>query len=73
MHQSFLKVSTVCSLGIFGMQFGSALGFLVPPMIVKNHDKIEDIGSDLYVLCWGLTAIITPVAFMVFFCKLVTK
>ncbi|KAJ8938162.1 hypothetical protein NQ318_011927 [Aromia moschata] len=61
------EVSKVCSLGIFGMQLGSALGFLLPPMLVKNHSNVEDIGQDLYVLCWGLTAIIVPVAFVVVF------
>ncbi|KAJ8921574.1 hypothetical protein NQ315_010479 [Exocentrus adspersus] len=61
------EVSTVCSLGIFGMQLGSALGFLVPPMLVRNHENLDDIGTDLYKMCWGLTAVITPVSFLVFF------
>ncbi|KAJ8979451.1 hypothetical protein NQ317_006765 [Molorchus minor] len=61
------EVSKVCSLGIFGMQLGTALGFVLPPMIVKNHSNVEDIGLDLHMLCWGITAVIVPVAFVVFF------
>ncbi|XP_021935727.1 uncharacterized MFS-type transporter C09D4.1-like isoform X2 [Zootermopsis nevadensis] len=41
------QVSTACSIGVFGNQLGMAAGFLLPPMFVKNHANIEDIGSDL--------------------------
>ncbi|BES98347.1 Major Facilitator Superfamily [Nesidiocoris tenuis] len=34
------EISTACSLGIFGNQIGVAIGFLLPPMIIKmNEDK----------------------------------
>ncbi|KAF7284226.1 hypothetical protein GWI33_022378 [Rhynchophorus ferrugineus] len=54
------EVSTVCSIGVFGMQLGSALGFLLPPMIVKDHLNLNDVGSNLKVLCWGLSIAIIP-------------
>ncbi|RZC37108.1 putative MFS-type transporter C09D4.1, partial [Asbolus verrucosus] len=61
------EVSTACSLGVFGTQLGLALGFVLPPIIVKNHENAEDIGPDLKVLCWGLTAFIIPGALAVIF------
>jgi Na+/H+-translocating membrane pyrophosphatase len=30
-----------------------ALGFLIPPAVVKNHDELNDIGQDLKTLCYG--------------------
>ncbi|GFG32507.1 hypothetical protein Cfor_04335 [Coptotermes formosanus] len=41
------QVSTACAIGVFGNQVGMAAGFLLPPVFVKNHDNVEDIGSDL--------------------------
>ncbi|KAG7188877.1 hypothetical protein KM043_008483 [Ampulex compressa] len=56
------ELSTATSLGIFGSQLGIAFGFLFTPMIVKNHENLEDIGADLSYLFWCV-AIITSVAF----------
>nr|CAD7432438.1 unnamed protein product [Timema monikensis] len=41
------QVSTATSIGVFGNQVGIALSFLLPPVIVGNHDSLEDIGKDL--------------------------
>ncbi|KAJ9580077.1 hypothetical protein L9F63_004269 [Diploptera punctata] len=41
------EVSTACSIGIFGNQLGIILGFFIPPMMVKDHSNVEDIGNDL--------------------------
>lgn len=41
------ELSTATSVGVFGTQLGVSLSFLFPPMLVKNHESIEDIGSDL--------------------------
>ncbi|XP_011165702.2 feline leukemia virus subgroup C receptor-related protein 2 [Solenopsis invicta] len=54
--------STATSLGIFGNQLGVSLGFLSGPMIVKNHDSLDDIGKDLTRLCW-IIAIIGSIVF----------
>jgi hypothetical protein len=32
---------------IIVLQLGMAAGFLLPPLFVKNHVSVEDIGSDL--------------------------
>ncbi|CAH1102513.1 unnamed protein product [Psylliodes chrysocephalus] len=61
------EVSKVCSLGIFGMTLGSAMGFLIPPMIVHDSDNLDDIAYDLKTMCWGLAFIIAPVALTVVF------
>lgn len=67
----YLQVSTACSLGVFGTQLGTALSFILPPLIVRNHDNIDDIGKDLSYLFYGVGAVITPVVILVFICKVV--
>jgi len=63
------QLSTATSLGIFGNQLGVALGFLVTPMIVKNHESLDDIGNDLSFLCW-IVAIVCTIGFvLVLTCK----
>ena len=41
------ELSTATSLGIFGSQLGISVSFLVPPILVKNHKLISEIGKDL--------------------------
>ncbi|KAH0948184.1 hypothetical protein HN011_012314 [Eciton burchellii] len=57
------QLSTATSLGIFGNQLGIALGFLFTPMIVKNHESLNDIGNDLSYLCWTV-AIASTIGFV---------
>ncbi|XP_025988428.1 feline leukemia virus subgroup C receptor-related protein 2 [Solenopsis invicta] len=56
------ELSTATSLGIFGNQLGIALGFLLVPIMVKNHDSLDNIGKDLTRLCW-IIAIIGTIVF----------
>ncbi|XP_025988426.1 feline leukemia virus subgroup C receptor-related protein 2 [Solenopsis invicta] len=56
------ELSTATSLGILGNQLGIALGFLLVPIMVKNHDNLDDIGKDLTRLCW-IIAIIGTIVF----------
>ncbi|XP_060867819.1 heme transporter FLVCR2-like [Metopolophium dirhodum] len=42
------EVSTACSIGVFGNQFGVALGFLLPPLLVQDT-------GDLYAISAGLS------------------
>ncbi|KAH0545602.1 feline leukemia virus subgroup C receptor-related protein 2-like [Cotesia glomerata] len=53
------QISTATSLGIFGNQLGVALGFWLTPILVKNHEKLEDIGADLLKLFWTIAALST--------------
>lgn len=65
------QVSTACALGVIGNQVGIALGFLIPPAVVKNHDELDDIGHDLNVLCYGyaIGPTVVLVLLLVFFQK----
>nr|CAD7592823.1 unnamed protein product [Timema genevievae] len=58
------QVATACSIGVFGNQFGVALGFLVVPLIIKNHDTLLDIGSDLSFMFYTLAGI-TSIVFII--------
>ncbi|KAJ8981716.1 hypothetical protein NQ317_003781 [Molorchus minor] len=44
------QVSSACSIGVFGNQLGIAIGFLVPPLIVKNSSTIEENTKEFYIL-----------------------
>ncbi|KYQ54727.1 Feline leukemia virus subgroup C receptor-related protein 2 [Trachymyrmex zeteki] len=59
------QLSTATSLGIFGTQLGIALGFLLGPIIVKNHNNLDDIGKDLTRLCWMIAIVSTIVLALV--------
>ncbi|GBM32045.1 Feline leukemia virus subgroup C receptor-related protein 2 [Araneus ventricosus] len=67
---SATEVSRACAVGVFGNQFGIALGFLLPPLIVPNSNNIDDITHGLSILFYTVAAI-TSVIFIsiVFFFK----
>ncbi|GJQ67523.1 hypothetical protein Trydic_g8335 [Trypoxylus dichotomus] len=55
------QVSSACSIGVFGNQLGVAIGFLIPPMIVRSGSQSE-IKPQLYTLFIGngiITSVIT--------------
>ncbi|KAF7989583.1 hypothetical protein HCN44_008257 [Aphidius gifuensis] len=57
------QLSTATSFGIFGNQLGVAFGFYFTPIIVKNHESIDEIGHDLSTLFWSM-AILTTLGFI---------
>ncbi|XP_060071647.1 heme transporter FLVCR2-like [Ylistrum balloti] len=57
------EVSTATSLGVFGNQVGVAVGFLIPPLIVRNSDDLDEIGNDLWAMFIG-TAVVTGSLFL---------
>ncbi|XP_065341814.1 heme transporter FLVCR1 isoform X2 [Cloeon dipterum] len=57
------QVSSACAIGVFGNQLGVASGFLLPPILVKNHDNLDDIGYDLSFMFYGV-AIFTTILFV---------
>ncbi|KAJ9582459.1 hypothetical protein L9F63_003152 [Diploptera punctata] len=63
------QVSTACSIGVFGNLLGVAVGFLMPPVFVRNHDNVEDIGSDLSLMfnCTAGISIFLLVLIVAFF------
>ncbi|KAK9882164.1 hypothetical protein WA026_019681 [Henosepilachna vigintioctopunctata] len=44
------EVSLACSIGLFGNQIGSALGSVVPTLIVKDHEDLDLITDDFNTL-----------------------
>lgn len=63
------QVSTACALGVIGNQVGVALGFLIPPAVVKNHEELNDVGRDLSALCYGLAICPTMALVLLLLCK----
>ncbi|CAG9856708.1 unnamed protein product [Phyllotreta striolata] len=61
------EITIACSLGVFGSQIGVALGYIVPPLVVNNHDSAETIGIGFHNLTWMLTLIIVPVTICILF------
>ncbi|KAJ8967433.1 hypothetical protein NQ314_002881 [Rhamnusium bicolor] len=61
------EVSTSCSIGVFGTQMGCAIGYILPPMIVKDSNNLDDIGAGLNLLCWLLAGSMIPVTLAVIF------
>jgi len=57
------EVSTACSLAVFGNQFGTALGFLLPPIIVVDSDDKSVVQNDLRLL-FIITAVTTSFLFV---------
>ncbi|XP_035910485.1 feline leukemia virus subgroup C receptor-related protein 2 [Anopheles stephensi] len=61
------QVSSACSIGVFGNQLGIAVGFLVPPMLVENHDDISLIGDDLRLMFYIVAGVTTVLVVLVLF------
>jgi hypothetical protein len=46
-----------------------ALGFLIPPTVVKNHEELDDVGRDLSYLCYGLAICPSMTLVLLLLCK----
>ncbi|XP_052748835.1 uncharacterized MFS-type transporter C09D4.1 [Galleria mellonella] len=57
------QVSSACSVGVFGNQLGVAVGFFLPPMLVRAQGTIEEIGAD-FQLMFYIVAAFTSVLFV---------
>lgn len=55
------EASTACALAVFGTQLGFALGFVLPPSLVKNDEDLTAVGSGLRMLCNILAGYMVPV------------
>lgn len=67
------QVSSACSLGVFGNQLGVALGFLIPPMLVKNHDDLTLVGHDLQFMFYLVAGFTTVLLILMLICKIFFK
>lgn len=61
------QVSSACSVGVFGNQLGIAVGFVVPPMLVLNHDDLDLVGSDLKFMFYLVAGLSTTLLLLVIF------
>ncbi|XP_021197934.1 uncharacterized MFS-type transporter C09D4.1 isoform X2 [Helicoverpa armigera] len=55
------QVSSACSIGVFGNQLGVAVGFVLPPMLVRASGTIPEIAADLrlmFYLIAGFTSVL---------------
>ncbi|XP_071443654.1 choline/ethanolamine transporter flvcr2a [Hetaerina americana] len=59
------QVSSACAIGVFGNQLGIALGFLIPPMIVKNSENLDDIGHDLTIMFYAFAATTSVICLLI--------
>ena len=60
------QVSTSCAIGVFGNQLGIALGFVIPPSVIRMQKEESDlhlIGTDLFHMFLAV-AIITSISFI---------
>uniref|UniRef100_UPI00358E823F heme transporter FLVCR2-like isoform X2 n=1 Tax=Myxine glutinosa TaxID=7769 RepID=UPI00358E823F len=48
------EVSTACAIGVFGNQIGTAIGFLVPPLLVPNESNDGSLAWDIRLLLFGI-------------------
>ncbi|XGW21165.1 hypothetical protein V3C99_004260 [Haemonchus contortus] len=60
------EVSTACAAGVFGNQLGIAIGFLVPPIIVRNGTQ-EEVSSRLTHL-FLYSALLNTIIFAMILC-----
>ncbi|VDI00556.1 MFS transporter, FLVCR family, feline leukemia virus subgroup C receptor-related protein [Mytilus galloprovincialis] len=63
------QVSTATSLGVFGNQIGAAVGFLLPPLLVKYSHDIDLVSSQLYTLFYigaGVTTVLFLLVLVIF-------
>lgn len=67
----FLPFSSTFSLVFIHArtQLGVALGFLLPPLIVRNHDDLELVGQDFQLMFYVIAGFTSLLVILVFFCK----
>uniref|UniRef100_UPI003AACF374 heme transporter FLVCR1 isoform X2 n=1 Tax=Centroberyx gerrardi TaxID=166262 RepID=UPI003AACF374 len=54
------EVSTACATAVLGNQLGTAIGFLLPPVLVPNTpDDIDLMGHNISVMFYGTAAVAT--------------
>jgi hypothetical protein len=64
------EMSMATSIGVFGNQFGTALGFLIPPAVIPNNGSIDDTTTSLYYFLISVAVVCTIVFILSLFGKL---
>ncbi|KAM9356341.1 choline/ethanolamine transporter FLVCR1 [Pholidichthys leucotaenia] len=59
------EVSTACATAVLGNQLGTAIGFLLPPVLVPNTpDDVELTGHNISTMFYGTAAVSTALFFL---------
>ncbi|XP_029449086.1 feline leukemia virus subgroup C receptor-related protein 1 [Rhinatrema bivittatum] len=53
------EVSTACATAVIGNQLGTAVGFLLPPVLVPKTDDLELLGHNISIMFYGTAAVST--------------
>lgn len=67
------EAATATSIGVFGNQLGTAIGFIVPPYIVTKSESIPFLQARFYYLFVGSSICCVIASITVFICKLSKK
>ncbi|XP_051156565.1 feline leukemia virus subgroup C receptor-related protein 2-like [Leptopilina boulardi] len=59
------QISTAISLAIFGALLGIAIGFYIPPIVIKNHENLDKIGEEIQLLNYIYAGITTVMAIII--------
>lgn len=59
------QVSTACAVGVFGNQFGVAIGFVLPPIIVQNNEDPDVVEQGMKTMFLATAAITTLLLLLV--------
>lgn len=63
------EIAKATSIGVFGNQFGTALGFLIPPSIVPSKASIKETNNGFYYLFYSSAAFCTLLTILSFLSK----
>ncbi|KAK5852599.1 hypothetical protein PBY51_006451 [Eleginops maclovinus] len=59
------EVSTACAVAVLGNQLGTAIGFLLPPVLIPNTpDNVELTGHNISIMFYGTAAVSTALFFL---------
>lgn len=50
-------------------QLGIAVGFLMPPILVENHDDLELVGNDLRMMFYLVAGLTSTILIAILVCK----
>lgn len=63
------EVATATALGCFGCPLGIAATLFSAPIFVRNHENLEDIGTDIFYYLLSVATFCTTIAVAIFICK----
>lgn len=66
------EIATATALGTIGLPIGVATLSLLTPILVKDHENLDDVGNDIYALFWGIAIVCTFVVVLMFICEYIS-